>query len=428
MFETDNSVIAKKRVANKTGEWRMNRILGNESYLRNQEILQRQPDPPTEERLHLKKEDIAPFYEDNDALIDELARARLTNSLNGARTYSEEEVGAQKEQIRGSIDEEREGRLSGLQPEEVESKKKDIENEIHEKLLLQLSEELLKISDRKGRRLGLDPAAIEDMHGFEEEKSFYEYFKMEIEGTPGPFHENYQEGRLVWRCDTRGYDDTDSVKGVGTTGLTSKFLRNNEGVANTIFFRAGGDDDILSESAVCVSEKLGGACFFPIDEPVEDTFLYAICIYEAISTKRAQIVLDKLERGKDTDWKVPERFQYDPGYAHKDRMSPVWLYGELALHRIPKEQVIAVFPVKRKLLNVREDNCDSSAGIQFDIREAVFSVEGSLLEQAMQEVEAYGRLYPIGGNQYLTYQGTVTIGTEGKTEQIPPFEDSGLQI
>lgn len=250
---------------------------------------------------------------------------------------------------------------------------------------------------------------LDDAQILSEEKSF---------GTCSSFEVELKKPAIFWRGDTRtpdevfetGFSTQQELKGYTLPGK------------NVIRFRRGGDeDDIEPSTAVCVSDNIVGAAFFPI-YAVEKIYIYAVAISRYVDTFAYQQELDKARRRKkyhkskvSDDWKNPEDF----GYMEQD--SNVWQYREFAAHRILPNQIIGAFCVTREFLrsdtNPLEEESASPYGIGFKIegdftrnynfqRHQRWKHRVFYINAAKDEGKYFKRRFPKAG-LYVSYSGIV---------------------
>lgn len=250
-----------------------------------------------------------------------------------------------------------------------------------------------------------------------------------VEGKAGPYDDTFDGGEVFWRGDTR------HPSLVRTTGFTPKSERalgvaRRGGGGNVIIYRTG-DDDIVPASGVCIAKDIRGSAFFPFSRGT--AYLYAVVLDQAVNTYRAQRRADRVESG-NRDWRVAERFRYDPTEVDADQASTVWQYREHVVHRIDATRIVGAWAMNREFL-VDGSGEDNKVGMRFKLSgpnlwRSGWSAVDALPRRAMAEAiaTACSAFYPPQPDQYLSYQGIVRKIAKGQPTRASEAADWVEQV
>ena len=260
-------------------------------------------------------------------------------------------------------------------------------------------------------------SATEQVVQCDTDDSDYESLEVSVErrfGETSEFEVSREKGMLFWRGDRREPSE------VFRTGFTTAQERDSghARINNVIVFRRGGDyDDIASETAVCVSDNIVGASFFPLEGDTS-IYIYAIELAQYFDTYALQQELDKARRRKLYRKKtVPDDWRIDEDFGYTNQESNVWQFREYAAHRIEPKQIIGAWEVEREFIS--SDTAEEpQLGIQFYIKSKFIknhSYKGKnkkLADRAKKEAEFYQALYPgfdvsVGKETFISYSGIV---------------------
>lgn len=249
----------------------------------------------------------------------------------------------------------------------------------------------------------------------EEDISYYVMAKEEEEEL-ATYEEKYASPQIFWRGDDRGPDE---VFETGFTTANERGKKVKKG-ANRMIWRSGGStDDILPASAVCLAKDIRGSAFFPLTG-ASQFYLYAVAKTQVVNTFKAQRHAEQNETGK-SDFKDPNRYQYDPSYNNDENASAVWQFQEYAAHRVNASEILACFKVERRTL-VPSDQLSNVAiaGIQFRLEfqrwGPAFDIKDKKEKQKIRDLankaksiaEKYEQYYPEK-NEFLSYMGLVEL-------------------
>jgi len=248
---------------------------------------------------------------------------------------------------------------------------------------------------------------------------------LSAEGSVGPYDDTFPGGEIFWRGDDR------PPSRVHSTGFSAKVTRDLGRQSNVIIYRTGADD-IVPASGVCIAKDIRGGAFFPFSRG--PAYLYAVVMDSAANTFRAQRKADRVESGR-ADWRIPERFVYDPNEEDADEASTVWEYREHVTHRIEAAQIVGAWELRRELLVSEGKGEEIKAGMRFalvgtNVWPRSWSSPRAVTRREKAELvaSAYKMTYPREPGHYLSYQGIVRKIKAGSPRSMSDARDWVAQV